>query len=172
MQGKKSLSPQLFYQVSLDRLVPEDNFYRQLGKALDFGYLYKATAAYCGREGQQSIDPIVFFKILLVGYLNNINSDQALIRFCADRLGIRLFLGYDLQEQLPCHSTISRTRQLNYAGQIAVDDAHHVITGAVASTAGTKDSMILPEIVDQTIENLKDNFLQMDELVADAGYSS
>jgi hypothetical protein len=32
--------------------------------------------------------------------------------------------------------------------------------------------MILPEIVDQTIENLKDNFLQMDELVADAGYSS
>ena len=112
MQGKKSLSPQLFYQVSLDRLVPEDNFYRQLGKALDFGYLYKATAAYCGREGQQSIDPIVFFKILLVGYLNNINSDQALIRFCADRLGIRLFLGYDLQEQLPCHSTISRTRQL------------------------------------------------------------
>ncbi|MFN5647684.1 MAG: IS1182 family transposase, partial [Sphingobacteriales bacterium] len=65
MQGKKSLSPQLFYQVSLDRLVPEDNFYRQLGKALDLGYLYKATAAYCGREGQQSIDPIVFFKILL-----------------------------------------------------------------------------------------------------------
>jgi transposase len=112
MQGKKSLSPQLFYQVSLDQLVPEDNFYRQLGKALDFGYLYKATAAYYGREGQQSIDPIVFFKILLVGYLNNINSDRALIRFCADRLGIRLFLGYDLQEQLPCHSTISRTRQL------------------------------------------------------------
>jgi hypothetical protein len=65
-----------------------------------------------------------------------------------------------------------KARQLNYAGQIAVDDAHHVITGAVASTAGTKDSMILPEIVDQTIENLKDNFLQMDELVADAGYSS
>ncbi|MGB4771928.1 MAG: IS1182 family transposase [Chitinophagaceae bacterium] len=308
MQGKKSLSPQLFYQISLDQLVPEDNFYRQLGKALDLGYLYKATASYYGREGQQSIDPVVFFKILLVGYLNNINSDRALIRFCADSLGIRLFLGYDLQEQLPFHSTISRTRQLygeqtflqlflqvlklcidkgmvrgkrqcvdsafikanasmdslvekeilddasafvdefdensefkvtttrkklvdqhhawkadtfkdmpgastiervdedgndvrpkflsnhthysptdpdakisvkpgkarqlNYAGQIAVDDAHHVITGAVASTAGTKDSMILPEIVDQTMENLKDNFLQMDELVADAGYSS
>lgn len=308
MQGKKSLSPQLFYQISLDQLVPEDNFYRQLGKALDLGYLYRVTASYYGREGQQSIDPIVFFKILLVGYLNNINSDRALIRFCADSLGIRLFLGYDLQEQLPCHSTISRTRQLygeqtflqlfqqvlklcidkgmvrgkrqcvdsafikanasmdslvekeilddasafvdefdenseykvtttrkklvdqhhawkadafkdmpgastvervdgdgndirprflsnhthysptdpdakisvkpgkarqlNYAGQIAVDDAHHVITGATASTAGSKDSMILPEIVDQTIDNLRDNHMQMDELVADAGYSS
>lgn len=65
-----------------------------------------------------------------------------------------------------------KARQLNYAGQIAVDDAHHVITGATASTAGSKDSMILPEIVDQAIDNLRDNHMQMDELVADAGYSS
>ncbi|MFN5647355.1 MAG: transposase [Sphingobacteriales bacterium] len=59
--------------------------------------MYGATAAYYGRDGQQSIDPIVLFKILVVGYLNNINRDRALIRFCADSLGIRLFLGYDLQ---------------------------------------------------------------------------
>jgi hypothetical protein len=52
MQGKKSLSPQLFYQVSLDQLVPVDNFYRQLSKTLDLGYLYKATASYYGSEGQ------------------------------------------------------------------------------------------------------------------------
>ncbi len=55
---------------------------------------------------------MVFFKILLVGYLNNINSDRALLRCCADSLSIRLFLGYDLDEELPWHSTISRTRQL------------------------------------------------------------
>ena len=66
----------MFYQISLDQLVPEDNFYRKLGKALDLGYLYKATALFYGREGQQSIDPIVFFKILLVGYLNNIVNRQ------------------------------------------------------------------------------------------------
>ena len=75
-------------------------------------FLYKATGSYYGREGQQSIDPVVFFKILLVGYLNNINSDRALLRYCADSLSIRLFLGYDLDEELPWHSTISRTRQL------------------------------------------------------------
>jgi len=55
---------------------------------------------------------VVFFKILLVGYLHNINSDRALLRYCADSLSIRLFLGYDLDEELPWHSTISRTRQL------------------------------------------------------------
>src|SRR5690606_36464025 len=48
-----------------------------------------------------------------------------------------------------------KPRQLNYAGQLAVDDAHHVITGACASTAGSKDSAIFAEIMDQTIENLE-----------------
>lgn len=47
-----------------------------------------------------------------------------------------------------------KARQLNYSGQIAVDDSHHVITGACASTAGSKDSENLAEILDQTIENL------------------
>ena len=84
MQGKKRLTPQLFYNISLQDLVPEDHFYRRLNKELDLHFLYAATKQYYGSEGQQSIDPIVFFKILLVGYLNNINSDRALIRFCAD----------------------------------------------------------------------------------------
>nr|WP_250131205.1 transposase [Cloacibacterium caeni] len=47
-----------------------------------------------------------------MGYLNNINSDRQLIAFCSDSLSIRLFLGYDVHEQLPWHSTISRTRGL------------------------------------------------------------
>jgi transposase len=111
----------LFYQVSLDQLVPEDNFYRQLGKALDLGYLYKATAAYYGREGQQSIDPIVFFKILLVGYLNNINSDRALIRFCADRLGIRLFLGYDLHGYYGQSLPVFQRKVYHWLGRIVAD---------------------------------------------------
>ncbi|MDE1191849.1 MAG: transposase [Arachidicoccus sp.] len=55
---------------------------------------------------------------------------------------------------------------------MAVDDAHHVITGACASTAGSKDSAILHEIVDQTIHNLESNGMQLEELIADAGYSS
>lgn len=65
-----------------------------------------------------------------------------------------------------------KARQLNYSGQLAVDDAHHVITGACASTAGSKDSENLPEIVSQTIKNLKENDLTIDQLTADAGYSS
>ena len=65
-----------------------------------------------------------------------------------------------------------KPRQLNYAGQLAVDDAHHVITGACASTAGSKDSAIFSDIMGQTIANLADNELEIDQVIADAGYSS
>jgi len=112
MQGKKEWQPKMMYQVHLDDLVPQNNFYRLIDKELDLKYLYKATEQYYGVEGQDSIDPVVFFKICLVGYLNNINSDRKLIEYCSDSLAIRLFLKYDIDEPLPWHSTISRTRQL------------------------------------------------------------
>jgi transposase len=112
MQGKKELLPKMMYQVYLNDLVPENNFYRLIDRELDLKFLYKATEKYYGVEGQESIDPVVFFKICLVGYLNNINSDRKLIEYCSDSLAIRLFLKYDIDEPLPWHSTISRTRQL------------------------------------------------------------
>jgi transposase/uncharacterized protein (UPF0179 family) len=112
MQGRKNFTQKLFYQIQLSDLVPQNNFYRRLDKILNLGFLYKTTAKYYGTEGQESIDPVVFFKICLVGYLNNIISDRRLIEFCSDSLSIRFFIGYDMDETLPWHSTISRTRQL------------------------------------------------------------
>jgi len=47
-----------------------------------------------------------------VGYLNNINSDRKLIEYYGDSLAIRLFINYDIDETMPWHSTISRTRKL------------------------------------------------------------
>jgi len=101
MQGIKELVPKLIYQVQIDKLVPQDNFYRLINKELDLSFLYKLTEQYYGYEGQESIDPVVFFKICLVGYLNNINSDRKLIDYCSDSLAIRLFLKYDIDEPLP-----------------------------------------------------------------------
>ncbi|MDR0333117.1 MAG: IS1182 family transposase [Dysgonamonadaceae bacterium] len=112
MQGKKRFTPKLFYSLSLEALVPEDDFYRKISRTIDFHFLYKSTEQYYGAEGNPSIDPVVFFKICMVGYLNNICSDRFLIRFCSNSLNVRLFLGYDLDEELPWHSTVSRTRML------------------------------------------------------------
>ena len=71
MQGKKTFTPQLFVSVNLLDLVPVDNFYRKLLTELDLDFIYKATQKYYGKEGQESVDPVVFFKILLEFYLKN-----------------------------------------------------------------------------------------------------
>jgi transposase len=112
MQGKKKYTEKLFTSFQLSSHVPEDNFYCRLKALLDLQWLYKATKKYYGTEGQQSIDPVVFFKLILTGYLENLNSDRKIIEHSRMRLDILFFLGYDLDEELPWHSTISRTRAL------------------------------------------------------------
>jgi transposase len=76
MQGKKQYAEKLFTTFQLSDHVPSDNFYRRLKEQLDLQWLYKSTKNYYGREGQASIDPVVFFKLILVGYLENLNSDR------------------------------------------------------------------------------------------------
>ncbi len=73
---------------------------------------YASTSKYYGSEGQKSIDPVVFMKLMLVGYLENLNSDRRIIATSRMRMDILYFIGYDLDEELPWHSTLSRTRQL------------------------------------------------------------
>lgn len=289
MQGKKDYQEKLFIRFQLSDYVPQDNFYRQLKSILDFNFLYASTAKYYGNEGQKSIDPVVFMKLMLIGYLENLNSDRRIIATSRMRMDILYFIGYDLDEELPWHSTLSRTRQLygeqefmtlfkivlkqcidkclvsgkrqaidsvfvkanaamssivereiledasiyskelesnsdekgpstaqtqsqdipskkiasdkpdkrtnkthvnpsdtdarmsykpgkttklNYLGQVSVDTAHHVITHIQAFHADKGDSQCLAEILTNTIENLKENALEIKEVIADTGYSS
>jgi transposase len=112
MQGKKDYQEKLFAHFQLSERIPKHNFYRRLKEVLDLNFLYPLTKQHYGESGQKSIDPIVFFKLCLVGYLENIISDRDLIQHSSMRLDILFFLGYDIDEPLPWHSTISRTRQL------------------------------------------------------------
>lgn len=112
MQGIKQRTPKLFYQFTLGDLVPADHAYRRIEQHLDLRVLYKQTRPLYGTEGQKSIDPVVFFKLCLLGYFNDITSDRRLQQYCSDSIAARWFLGYDIDEPLPVHSTISRTRQL------------------------------------------------------------
>jgi len=112
MQGKKERQEKLFVFYQLSNHVPKDNLYRRLNELLDFNFLYKATADYYGSTGPKSIDAIVFMKLMLVGYLENTNSDRNIVRIADMRMDIRYFIGYDIDEPMPWHSTLSRTRQL------------------------------------------------------------
>ena len=105
MQGNKNNNEKLFYQFSLARRIPEDNFYRRLKGTLDLTFLKKKAAPFYGKCGQESIDTVVFFKMLLVGYLENILYDRRLIEFCSMRMDVLYFLNDDIDEPLPWHGT-------------------------------------------------------------------
>jgi transposase len=112
MQGNKNYQEKLFNSFQLSDRVPKENFYRRLKSELDLSFIRPLTKAYYGEEGQKSIDPIVFFKLILVGYIENLNSDRKIINHAGMRLDILFFIGYDIDEELPWHSTLSRTRAL------------------------------------------------------------
>jgi len=112
MQGTKEYKEKLFINFRLSEHVPKENFYRKLKELLDLSYLWKLTKKYYGREGQKSIDPEVFFKLMVIGYLENINSDRQVIETARMRFDMLYYLGYNIDEPLPWHSTLSRTRRL------------------------------------------------------------
>ena len=58
----KIYQEKLFANFQLSDRVPKNNFYRRLHEVLDLDFLYKLTRPFYGESGQESIDPIVFFK--------------------------------------------------------------------------------------------------------------
>src|SRR5213595_666212 len=142
MQGKKHYSEKLVKQFQLSDRVPADNFYRSLQEMLELRWLYKATKNYYGTEGQRSIDPVVFFKLMLIGYLENLGSDRRIINTVSLRLDMLFFIGYDIDEELPWHSTLSRTRQL-YGDDLFKQLFKQVLTQCVEKgmVAGRRQAM-------------------------------
>ena len=67
---------------------------------------------YQGPYGRPSIAPGVYFRMMLVGYFEGLDSERGIAWRVADSLSLRNFLGYGLDEKTPDHSTISRTRRL------------------------------------------------------------
>jgi transposase len=97
--------------ISLEELVPEDHFYRRLETRLDLSFVRELVEPLYAQGGRPSVDPVVFFKLQLVMFFEDIRSERLLMRVVADRLSVRWYLGYDLHETLPDHSSLTRIRE-------------------------------------------------------------
>jgi len=97
--------------LSLEDLVPEDHFYRRLEARLDLSFVRELVAPFYAGGGRPSVDPVVFFKLQLVMFFEDLRSERQLMRAVADRLSLRWYLGYDLHESLPDHSSLTRIRE-------------------------------------------------------------
>ena len=112
MMGTKvrSFAP-LPKDISLEELVPQDNFYRRLEATLDLSFVREFVAPLYARGGRPSVDPVVFFKLQLVMFFEDLRSERQLMEVVSDRLSLRWYLGYDLHESLPDHSSLTRIRE-------------------------------------------------------------
>ena len=111
MLGHKAREFRPLTAVSLEDLVPKDNFYRQLEERLDLRFLYDFVSSFYSEIGRPSIDPVVFFKLQLIDFFEGIRSERQLIETVNVNLAYRWFIGYDLTEAVPDHSSLSKIRK-------------------------------------------------------------
>jgi len=97
--------------VSLEDLVPPDHFYRHLERTLDLAFVRELVRGTYAEIGRPSLDPVVFFKLQLILFFEGLRSERQLLRVVADRLSRRWYLGDDLTEPLPDHSSLTRLRE-------------------------------------------------------------
>ena len=103
--------------VSIETLVPRDHLLRKIDKAIDFTFIYdKVEHLYCADNGRPPIDPVMLFKMLLIGYLFGIRSERRLEKEIEVNTAYRWFLGLGLTGKVPDHSVISRNRNERFAG--------------------------------------------------------
>ncbi len=97
--------------LSLEELVPKDNFYCGLEERIDLSFVRELVEDLYAPSGRPSVDPVVFFKLELILFFEDLRSERQLMEVVADRLSLRWYLGYDLHEPLPDHSSLTRIRE-------------------------------------------------------------
>src|SRR6266478_250981 len=104
--------------IGQDEIVkgPGHPFYKKVNELLEEAkfddFAEKECAQfYAENHGRPSLTPGIYFRLLLLGYFEGIDSERGMAWRAADSLGLREFLRIGLDEQTPDHSTISRTRR-------------------------------------------------------------
>lgn len=97
--------------VLLDELVPANHLLRKIDKHIDFSFILdKVRPYYSHDQGRPSLDPLILFKMMFIGYLYGIRSERQLEREIQVNLAYRWFLGLKISDPVPHHSTISWNR--------------------------------------------------------------
>ncbi|MEI3382321.1 MAG: transposase [Dysosmobacter sp.] len=100
------------HMVTIEDLMPREHLMRKLEAALDLSFVYEETAPlYSEKYGRPPIDPVVIVKYLLVGFLYGIPSEREIERRVQTDIALRWYLGLDLFDRVPDHSTVSQLRR-------------------------------------------------------------
>ena len=110
MQSKRDqLDYGMMLLPSLEEFIPEDHYLRRLNRVLDLDFVHEAVRdRYCQDNGRPSVDPEVVIRLFLLQAIEGISSVRRLMQRVHVDLAFRWFIGYQVEEKLPDHSTLSR----------------------------------------------------------------
>lgn len=111
MQGQHIYQPKLFVQIDIEKLIPHNHLLRKIDQILDLSFVRDLTKEYyCQNNGRPSIDPELFFRIILIGYIFDIDSDRKLCEELKYNLAYRWYCKLEIDDFTPDHSSLTRIR--------------------------------------------------------------
>ena len=171
MRGKKHFQDRLFSTVNLAAMIPKDHLLVRLDRVLNLSFIYELTKdLYSSDNGRPSIDPLLFFRMQLIGYLFGIRSDRQLCEEVHLNIAYRWFCRLNLEDEVPDHSSLTRIRdrfgvkvykaiferiisELREKGFIKAKKV--IIDASIIEADASMDSMIEREEDDPKAEELK-----------------
>jgi transposase len=103
--------PLFSYRVNLDHRIRKDHPLRRVAQVIDFTFVRAEVAQFYGQNGNEGVDPIILVKLLLLLFFDDVPSERELMERLPERLDYLWFLGYNLDEQTPNHSVLSKARR-------------------------------------------------------------
>lgn len=119
--------------VYIETLVPQDHLLRKVQKHIDFRFIVdKVRHLYSPDNGRPSLDPVVLFKMLFIGYLFGIRSERRLVQEIGVNIAYRWFLGFKLTDPVPSASTIWMNRRRRWKdGEVCQEIFDEIVEQAI-----------------------------------------
>jgi transposase len=112
MMGRQPLYQHKLFVTgfNLDKRIRKDHILRKIAEKIDFHFIYDEVKETYGTNGNVSVPPPVILKMMLLLFLYKVRSERELIMTIPERLDWLWFLGYDLDDDIPDHSVLSKAR--------------------------------------------------------------
>ncbi|WP_158607027.1 IS1182 family transposase [Paenibacillus ginsengarvi] len=132
MMGVNGDKQHQFVFFNLEDYVPKGHLLRAIQREVDFSFIYDKVKHLYSSVGRKSIDPVLLMKMMLIGYLYGIPSERRLEEEVSLNLAYRWFLGLDLTDSVPDHSTLSQNRRRRFKdSSIFQDIFDHIVAKCI-----------------------------------------
>lgn len=131
--------------TTLEELMPREHFLRDLSEVIDFSFIYQKIEHLYPKYGRPSVDPVVLVKMLLLGFLYGIDSERKIEKEVQVNIAFRWFLGINLDEAVPDHSTVSQTRCRKFKDSGIFDDIFSEVVRKCMEVGLVDGSLILTD---------------------------